>query len=95
MTARQFRAWQAWLALEMESPSRTDHYLMQVAAEVRRGQVKNPRQVKLNDFRLRFVAPQDRGLRATGMSDEQALAAEKAMWFSAVGMGRKKRKPRP
>jgi len=35
-------------------PSRLDYYLMMVAAEVRRGYVKNPERVKLADFLLRF-----------------------------------------
>jgi hypothetical protein len=42
----------AWAELEWNRPSRTDHYLMRVAAEVVRTRVKNPERVTLDDMRL-------------------------------------------
>lgn len=36
MTHRQFVAWQDWLGRQWNEPTRSDHYLMQIAAEVRR-----------------------------------------------------------
>jgi hypothetical protein len=35
MTHRQFRSWMEWDRIEKNRPSRTDHYLMQIAMEVR------------------------------------------------------------
>lgn len=34
MTHRQFRAWQAWLADDLNRPSRADHYAMQTTAAI-------------------------------------------------------------
>lgn len=58
MTHRQFEAWREWLFEEWNKPSRTDHYLMQITAEV----VRTPGRwwgklpkVKLDDFRIPFV----------------------------------------
>jgi hypothetical protein len=45
-----------WVAAEWNVPSRTDHYLMQIACEVTRGRIKNPRDVQNEDYRIRFQA---------------------------------------
>jgi hypothetical protein len=54
MTERQFQAWQEWINEEWNTPDRSDHYQMQSAMESCRGRLKNPAQVKLEDFRLKF-----------------------------------------
>ncbi len=36
MTHRQYVAWQEWLQQQWNEPTRSDHYLMQIAAETRR-----------------------------------------------------------
>lgn len=41
----------------MSRPDRHDHYLMQIAAEVRRGWVKDPAKVDERQFRIRFEDP--------------------------------------
>ena len=80
MTHRQFRAWQAWLARQWDEPDRTDHYLMQVAAEVRRSAAgRKARQVKLEHLRIRFVekkapeslSPADLELRKKQVSQQR------------------------
>ncbi len=66
----------------MEDQKRTkqDYYLAQIAAEVRRGQVKHPRQVKLSDFLMRETDP---------VQDDLAKKSKQA-WLAAVGLQRKK-----
>lgn len=56
-TEKQILVWLEWLDQQMNVPSRTDTYLMQVAAELVRGQVKSAdkRKIKINDFRIKFV----------------------------------------
>ncbi len=83
MTQRQFVTWVAWLRVQWDRPDRTDGYLMQVAAEVRRGHVKNPRKVKLEDFRLKYDGGSSR--KKPAMTKEQATAMSKAVWMARLG----------
>lgn len=54
MTARQYRAWQRFLLDDYNRPSRSDHYAMQVAAEVFRTIAKEPQQVRREQFGIYF-----------------------------------------
>lgn len=58
LTHRQFEAWQAWLDLDMDRPSRTDWYLMQLAAMLAGGigtvQLKKGRSVDPGKLKLSF-----------------------------------------
>jgi len=55
MTHRQFRTWQAWLAMEWDRPSRTDWYIMANSCEVRRVLSKKPNSIQPTQFKLPFV----------------------------------------
>lgn len=79
MTHRQFLVWSAWLDEQWNRPDRTDHYLMQVAAEVRRGNAgKKARQVKMQHFLLEFKQVQKEKRKETA-------AEAKARWLNVVG----------
>lgn len=54
MTHRQYVGWLAWLDLQWDTPNRTDHYLMALRAEVRRGWIRDPASVDDNAMRLVF-----------------------------------------
>lgn len=84
MTHRQFRVWQLWRLEERNYPSRSDYYLMQIAAEVRRPNVKNPRKVSSDHFRLRFSS---RVVKKTVSKEEMKskIAASKAAWIGVLG----------
>lgn len=56
-THRQYRVWMYWLEQQWNRPNRTDNYLIQIAAEVRRLFRKNPRSVKMEHMVLRFSKP--------------------------------------
>jgi hypothetical protein len=45
----------AWVEMEWNRPSRTDHYLINIATEVRRGWVKEPKNVHFDDLKIPFV----------------------------------------
>jgi len=53
--------------------------LMAIAAEMRMSNVKKPKGVKLEHFRLKFVD------KNQPVSREQAAAASKAKWLGMVG----------
>lgn len=66
MTHRQSKAWSLWLARQWNKPTRSDHYAMQTAAEVRlcRRALTNGDPVSLSDMKIPFVtgssSPQER-----------------------------------
>lgn len=68
-----------WLAEEWDRPNRTDHYLMRVAYEIRVGNVKKPRSVKFEDFRLKFLTG-DKKTEAT-----RKAAKSKSSWLMVTG----------
>jgi hypothetical protein len=81
MTHRQFLAWQEWLLEDWNRPDKTDHYLMEVACEVRRVLSGNPRNIRLDHFRLKF------GESKPAMTREQAAAASRSKWLGIVTGG--------
>lgn len=80
MTHRQFAVWQMWLEMELDRPTKTEQYLMQIAAEVRRTAVKDPKKVELKHMRLKF-----NNLDETSMSEEQRDQLELARWTAQLG----------
>lgn len=53
-THRDLLVWIIWMDKQLNAPDRTAYYLMQIAAEIRRANVKNPSKVKIEDMRLKF-----------------------------------------
>lgn len=53
LTVSEFLGWLDYLEWDDDRDTRTHYYLMSIAAEVRRGRVKEPLKVKLTDFLLR------------------------------------------
>jgi len=85
-THREFLAWIEWLDEEDNRPSRTDNYLMQIAAEVRRSFVKRPAAVKFTDFLLKFTRKKKKPSKA---EREKIWKMQKAHLLAAVGYGGK------
>lgn len=87
MTERQYRAWQEWLIIERGRPSRSDHYAMQTAMEVRGvGQSfsNNPPPLHLDQFRIRFTVkpPADETKEPT----EKEMEGSRGFWEGYLGM---------
>lgn len=76
----------AWLAGELNNPDRTDNYLMQIAAEVRRTRYKNPKDVKLQDLKLSFSekAPE------TAQESKLPATGSKAVWMGIIRASEKR-----
>ena len=83
-TSTEFVMWKHYLSLEMNRPSREDIYAAQIAAEIRRGNVKHPRKVKTKDFILKFQI----GPKKDKRSFVERLAASKRYWLGLVGFGK-------
>ena len=91
-THRQYRLWTYWLRQELNHPSRSDNYLMQIACEVRRVLHKQPARVQLDHFVLEFK-PKTKPV----MTEEQTVEAEKravkqskSRWLNWLKIKRKK-----
>lgn len=81
LTHRQYECWTQWLNIHaFNHPSRTDHYLMQIATEQRRSYVKNPRGVKLKDFQIK-VTQKDNETQA---SRDVRIQQMKQRWFNRM-----------
>jgi len=52
ITFSEFLEWCEFLNWEDERQTKLDTYLAQIAAEIRRGQVKHPRNVRISDLLL-------------------------------------------
>ena len=87
MTQREFEARTAWIEMEMERPSRSDWYAMQVAAEVRRNRVKDPSTVSLVDMKLKTQQPEP--VKAPATKDE-AAAISRSRWFGFLNIKKDK-----
>lgn len=73
---------------ELNQPSRSDHYLMQIAQEVKRVLSKKPSKIKLKDFTLTFGKTQEK----PSLTKEEKTVESKSYWGllkSANTLGRK------
>ncbi len=80
-THREYLTWIVYLNGEWNNPSRTDHYLMLIATEVRRVLSKRPNSIKLPQFKLNF----DDGIKEKKLSKKEASKISKARWFGSLG----------
>lgn len=63
---------------------REDIFMAQIAAEIRRGNVKYPKKVNIKDFLKPFMKPEKK-ISKKKMTKEEATAKSKAIWFNLVG----------
>jgi hypothetical protein len=83
-THREYLLWEALWAAEWDEPDRHDHYLMRVAAEVRRTLMKKPGDpIDLDDFKVKFK--QAGAGEGSALTPGQRLAVSKAAWLGVVG----------
>lgn len=74
---------EAWEFEDLNNPSRTDHYLMQIAQAVMTSAGQKKR-TKLDEFKIRFGSTKKRSM--TPEEKAQAVARAKASWRSRRGM---------
>lgn len=85
-TQRQLLMWMAWLEMQWSRPDRTAYYLMQVSAEVRRGNAKKPAAVKMEHFKLNFGSTTSTTKKpVTPERVRQVSEWAKASWIGVVG----------
>ena len=79
LTYSEFIDWVAYFAVEEERETKQDLYLAQIAAEVRRGQVKSPNLVKARDFLFTFG------------KQERSIEGSKHIWAAHLKVDVKKK----
>lgn len=103
-TSRQMRLWSLWLQEEWNRPSRTDNYLMQIAYLVHCGQVKEPGQLKIEDYEIKFRFRKPGQVDEDGIEEEPELTPEeiqiranasKSAWCQHLGIPLSAIKPPP
>ena len=79
---REFIDWLTFLQLEEERQTKQDYYLAQVAAEIRRGHVKNPKTVKTKDFLLEMKRQTE---------GQQQAEKSKSVWMGVLKIKEKEK----
>ena len=83
LTHREYLTRLSWIEdEEYDRVTKTEHYLMQIAMEIRRVLHSSPNSIQLNEFEIDFVKQDGEQQKA---SEEQKLASSKAVWFGRVG----------
>lgn len=83
MTHRQYQAWHQWLEEDFNNPGKLEAYLMQVAAEVRMGNSKEPSKVKIDDMKV--IRKRHKVSQPTEEGRKLATTAAKMKWMGAFG----------
>jgi len=80
-THREYLMWIRYLDKEWNQPSRTDYYLMQIAAKIQGLFSKNSTSIKIANFLLPFKRQKPK----KPPTQKELVAQSKARWKSAVG----------
>ena len=88
-TPSEFVLWMVYLSLKQQEEFQTiqkqDYYNAQIAAEIRRGYVKNPEKVKIEDFILKFEFKEEK----KEIDWKQKMQQSKRYWMSTSGFKKK------
>ena len=79
----EFTQWMLYLEMEEERHTKQDYYLAQIAAEVRRPNIKNPSKLQVEDMLLKF---EKRDRMKKEVSVETMTANHKQFWMASVGL---------
>jgi hypothetical protein len=81
MGAREFVRWRVFFEEEWNTTEKVTDYLAQIACEVRRGYVRDPGRVKLDDFIIKYTPAN----KKPQMTKEEYLQNSKNYWTGILG----------
>jgi hypothetical protein len=84
LTHREVQTRLAWLDEQFDRPDRADYYMMQIAAEIRRWKLKDPRVVKISDMLLK--SEPSRGMESDPASERRKAARQKLLILASFGV---------
>jgi hypothetical protein len=79
---REFRTHIAWYQLQLNHPSRSDYYVMQLTDRVDNVLNTKPRTIDLNKYQIKFDVGDFKPKRLT----DSMLKMAKSMWRSRLGL---------
>ena len=86
ITHREFRTWVAWNRDQLNNPSRSDYYLMQIAGYV--AHVMSGKRWSLKDFVVKFKTD-----RLPQITREEQTKMAKSVWSARLGRNKRKQSP--
>lgn len=84
-THREYRTWTAWLEKQWSEPSRSDHYLMQIAREIRYVLSKKKMPGTFTMFKIPFGWTK----KVKPPTEKQKVSQAKSRWLGLLGIKRK------
>lgn len=85
VTQTEFEGWLEFLKIERDRNTKEHFYLAQIAAEIRRSIVTNPKEIQINSFLLHFATKEE-----IEQTEQEPVAtktlASKKRWALALGM---------
>lgn len=88
---REYLSWLEWFQLDQNTPSRADHYTMQVAQEIRSMSYsfsKNPPKVpNLEKFIIPFVL-RNKAITPVKLTVQERTVRSQALWCGRLGITR-------
>lgn len=88
-TSREFLDWCAFLEWEVNSFHREDHYLAQIASEIRRGWVEPKKRKNVKDEQFLITFRQKGNRQLTDDEKKQKLLQSKSFWLAQAQVKRK------
>lgn len=86
-TSTEFLEWTAYLEWDEVHGFHAERwYMASIAAEVRKGHVKNPKSVRIEDCLLKFKVSHGSPRRVTEEDVEERTKRSKMFWGAAIGM---------
>jgi len=83
----QFVLWKEFFKWEVNEHTKQDYYLAQIAAEIRKSFVKNPKEVKDSNFLIKFIFKDRKAVQEDKIQQSKKY---KNSWLAWAGIKRKK-----
>ena len=87
-THREYQAAIAWLNMEMNRPTVSQHYMMQISQRVQQAKAKSPNKISLKNQILSFVTGKKQTKKVVSKDDQ--IKQSKSRWFAGLGIKGKK-----
>lgn len=88
-SSTEFLDWREYCEQDINAFHREDHFLANIATEVRRSFVKEPDKVRRKPFLLKFT--RRKAVVKRPLTKKEATAKAKRSWFLRLGIKRKKK----
>lgn len=86
-TSSEFLEWCQYLDSKQNEFHREDYFFAQIAAEVRRGLVKDPASIRVEDFLIKFE-PRFGGSSGPIADAREVDVDSKSIWYGILGLRR-------